>query len=152
MNAKQALRALIVYDSIGGRSEATAKAVADELQTEGYQVTLKSVHVSDPDEVTDYQLLVVGTWVYQLLFAQFPSREILNFVANLPSLEGKQAAVFATHLFNADHVVGKLEEALSDRHAEIVALHQVKAYAPQAGAKTFAQMLAGRYSQYPSSL
>lgn len=145
MNAKNPLRALIVYDSIGGRSEATAKAVADELLTEGYQVTLKSVHVSDAHEVKDYHLLVVGTWVYQLLFLQFPSREILNFVANLPSLEGKQAAVFATHLFtNADHVVGKLEHALADRHAEIVALHQVKAFAPDAGAKAFAQMLAGR--------
>ncbi len=144
MNAKTPLRALIVYDSIGGRSEATAKAVADELKTEGYDVTLKSVHVCEAAEVEDYQLLVVGTWVYQLFFAQFPSREILHFVANLPSLEGKQAAVFATHLFNADHVVAKLEEALSTRHAEIVALHQVKAYAPHAGAKTFAQMLAGR--------
>lgn len=152
MNAKNPLRALIVYDSIGGRSEATAKAVADELQTEGYHVTLKSVHVSEAEEVKDYDLLVVGTWVYQFFFAQFPSREILHFVANLPSLEGKQAAVFATHLFNADHVVGKLEEALRDRHAEIVALHQVKAYAPHAGAKAFAQMLSGRYTQSPSSL
>lgn len=144
MNAKNPLRALIVYDSIGGRSEATAKAVADELQTEGYDVTLKSVHVCDSEEVQDYQLLVVGTWVYHLLFLQFPSLEVLNFVASLPSLEGKKAAVFATHLFNADHVIGKLEEALRDRQAEIVALHQVKAYAPRAGARAFAQMLAGR--------
>ncbi len=152
MNANNALRALIVYDSIGGRSEATAKAVADELRTEGYHVSLKSVHVSDPEEVKDYQLLVVGTWVYPLFFVQFPSREILNFVANLPSLEGKQAAVFATHLFSADHAIAKLEEALHDRHAEIVALHQVKAFAPDAGAKAFAQMLAGRYSSSPSGL
>ena len=152
MNSKNALRALIVYDSVGGRSEATAKAVADELRTEGYHVTLKSVHVCEPDEATEYDLLVVGTWVYQFFLVQFPSREVLHFVANLPSLEGKKAAVFATHLFNADHVVSKLEEALSDRHAEIVALHQVKAFAPDAGAKAFAQMLAGRYTQSPSSL
>ena len=144
MNAKHATRALIVYDSVGGRSEATAKAVADELNQEGYDVTLKSVHVTEPDEVKDYQLLVIGSWVYHVLFLQFPSLEILNFVATLPSLEGKQAAVFTTQLFNADHVISKLEEALADRHAEIVGFHQVKAYAPTAGAKAFAQLLVGR--------
>lgn len=152
MNAKNTLRALIVYDSVGGRTEATAKAVSDALQAEGYDVTLKSVHVTEPAEVDDYALLVVGTWVYQFFLVALPSREILNFVANLPSLQGKQAAVFATHLFNADHVIGKLEQALRDRQAEIVALHQVKAFAPRAGAKTFAQMLAGRYVQSPYGL
>jgi flavodoxin len=149
MNPSQSLRALIVYDSIGGQSEATARAVASELKAEGYHVTLKSVHVTEPEEVEDVQLLVVGTWVYPLPLWQLPSREVLNFVAGLPSLEGKKAAVFATHLFNADRVIAKLEAALHDRHAEIVALHQVKAFAPEAGARAFAQMLSGRLTHSP---
>lgn len=144
MNAKHAQRALIVYDSVGGRSETTAKALADELRLEGYEVNLKSVHVAEPHDVKDVDLLVIGTWVYHVLMLQIPSLEILNFVANLASLDGKKAAVFATQLFNADHAVSKLEEALEDRHAEIVGLHQVKAFAPTAGAKAFAQLLAGR--------
>lgn len=147
MKASHNMRALIVYDSVGGTSEATAKAVASELKSEGYHVTLKSVHVTEPEEVEEAQLLVVGTWVYPLPFLQVPSREIMHFVAGLPSLEGKQAAVYATHVFPADRVIRRLEYALHDRHAEIVALHQVKAFAPAAGAKAFAQMLAGKLSQ-----
>lgn len=136
-------RALIVYDPIGGPSETTAKAVADALLAEGLSVTLKSVHVTEPADVAAHSLLVVGTWVTPLLFLQIPSHAILHFVASLPSLEGKRAAIFTTELFGAGHVVAKLQEALTHRQAEVVGLHQVRAFAPEAGAREFAQLLIG---------
>ncbi len=79
------VRALVVYYSETGNTEKVARAIARGLGAE-------AVNVKDVKDVSEYDLLCVGTPVHYF----GPAKPVLQFLDSLPSTPGKMGAAFCT--------------------------------------------------------
>ncbi len=86
-------RAILVYGSTTGNTETLAESVVEGLKKGGVNVTLKNVTEADVDELTGYDLIVLGcsTWGEGELQDDF-----IEFYDRMEgvSLAGKKSAVF----------------------------------------------------------
>ncbi len=57
------VKALIVYGTRYGAAESTAKDIADVLQSEGFQVKVANVKEERIRDISDYQLVIVGSGI-----------------------------------------------------------------------------------------
>ncbi len=86
-------KAVLIYGSTTGNTEALSKAVEKGLKTSGLDVSVKEVTDINPGELQDYELIILGcsTWGDGELQDDFISfEEELGKI----KLEGKKAAVF----------------------------------------------------------
>ncbi len=86
-------RVILVYGSTTGNTETLSKSVAEGLETLGVDVAVKNVVETSPEELKDYDGIVLGssTWGMGELQDDF-----IDFEEGLKSLDlnGKKAAVF----------------------------------------------------------
>ena len=109
------VKILIVYDSRSGNTEAMAHAVAEGVEQEGVEVTVKNVDDASVDELPEADGLILGSPVYYGL----PSAKIKEFIdASVKyhgKLDGKVGGAFAssggTHT-GAETTIIALTEAL----------------------------------------
>ena len=118
-------KVIVVYGSTTGNTEALAKAVVSGLEEGGLEVRMKNVSEAEANELTDYDVIVLGcsTWGEGELQDDFI--DFYEKMKNL-SLSGKKAAVFGpgdkeSYPDTFCKAVDLLEEKLKESGAKIVA-------------------------------
>jgi multimeric flavodoxin WrbA len=101
------LKAMVIYDSKTGNTEKVARAIQETLVKEKVNSTLKKVEDALEEELYDYDLVILGTPIFQWL----PSKRIQRFIDKkivlhekrgdvrllAPVIPGKKAVVFCTY-------------------------------------------------------
>ena len=118
-------KALVVYDSVYGNTEKVAKALAKGLRDSGVDVDTLRVDMVNFDELSWYDLLVVGGPVHAWS-ATKPIKAFLERLKTVKGLSGKKAFAYDTKLSRsslAGNVGGKIEGSLKGLGLAIVKPH-----------------------------
>jgi NADPH-dependent glutamate synthase beta subunit-like oxidoreductase len=115
-------RVLVAYESRGGRTARAARLVADRLRGTGAVVRAVPLSQAWLAELTDTDLLVVGTWVEGLVLARVrAARATRAWLADLPRLAGLRTATFCTFAVSPAASLAGMRQALEERGAVVVA-------------------------------
>ena len=115
-------RVLVAYESRGGRTARAARLVADRLRGTGAVVRTVPLSQAGLAELTDTDLLVIGTWVDGLVLARVrAARATRAWLADLPRLAGLRAATFCTFAVSPAASLAGMRQALEERGAVVVA-------------------------------
>jgi multimeric flavodoxin WrbA len=101
------LKAMVIYDSKTGNTERVASVIQETLAEEKVDSTLERVEDALEEELYDYDLVILGTPIFQWL----PSKRIQRFLDKkmvlhekrgdvrllAPVIPGKKAVVFCTY-------------------------------------------------------
>ena len=90
-------KALVVYDSMYGNTEKVARALAKGLEDGGVDVECVRVDAVKFDELSGYDLLVVGSPVHAW-GASKPTKEFLERLKSVEGLSGKKAFALDTKM------------------------------------------------------
>ena len=118
-------KALVVYDSVYGHTEKVARALAKGLEDGGVDVDCVRVDAAKFDDLSGYDLLVVGSPVH----TWSASKSTKGFLERLKSVEGlsrKKAFAFDTKMSRsrlAGSAGGKIEGKLKSLGLTIVEPH-----------------------------
>ena len=93
------MKSVVIYYSETGNTERVAKAIAGAVAGE-----IKRVEETKPDEITDYDLIFIGTPVH----GSKPSKKIEDFLDELPQLSGKKGAAFCTTHIGGDKMTFRI--------------------------------------------
>ena len=119
-------KALVVYDSVYGNTEKIAQALAKGLGDSSVKVDTLRAELVKFDELTTYDLLVVGGPVHAWS-ATKPIKTFLERLKTVKGLSGKKAFAFDTKLSRsslAGSVGGKIEGSLKGLGLTIVKPHE----------------------------
>lgn len=109
------MRSLVVYDSNYGNTQKIAEIIAEGLGCDAFRIS-----ELEPSQLSDYDLLVVGTPIN----GWRPTVGMEEFLSKLKKrqLDGIKATTFDTRvkLFIHGDAMGKLAHALEDSGAEII--------------------------------
>jgi hypothetical protein len=115
-------RVLVVYQSRGGRTARAAGLVADRLRGTGAVVRTVPLSQAGLAELTDTDLLVVGTWVEGLVLTRVrAARATRAWLTDLPRLAGLRAATFCTFAVSPAASLAGMRQAFEERGAVVVA-------------------------------
>ena len=82
----------IVYDSSTGTTAKAAEAMGKTLEAHGHQCRVQSVEDADPADVSEADLIIVGSWVKGLfIILRRPTEGSMQFIERLENLAGKKA-------------------------------------------------------------
>jgi len=115
-------RVLVAYESRGGRTARAAGLVADRLRGTGAVVRAVPLSQAGLAELTDTDLLVIGTWVEGLVLTRVrAARATRAWLTELPRLAGLRAATFCTFAVSPAASLAGMRQALEERGAVVVA-------------------------------
>ena len=115
-------RVLVCYESNGGRTETAARAIAGALTGRGAQVTALPLKRVGARELAAADVVIVGSWVEGFVVAGVhPARRARDWLAALPHLGGKKAAVFCTYAVSPKAALAEMAAALEKAGADVVA-------------------------------
>lgn len=86
-------KCLIVHFSQGGTTTRVAESIAAGLRTAGWQAALCNIKDAQPPEVSEYDLIGIGSPVYYYS----PPFTVLDYVESLSDLNGLASFVFVVH-------------------------------------------------------
>jgi flavodoxin len=118
-------KALVVYDSVYGNTEKVARALAKGLEDSGVDVDCVRVDSAKFDELSGYDLLVIGSPVHAWSVSK-PIKEFLERLKSVEGLSGKKAFAFDTKMSRsrlAGGAGGKIEGKLKSLGLTIVKVH-----------------------------
>jgi len=116
------MKAIVIFGSTTGNTEEVANYVGNGLREAGHEVLVKNVTEATPQEMTGYDIVVLGssTWNEGLLQDDFvPFYEQMTGI----SLAGKKAAAFGCGESIYEHycaAVDTLANKLKELGAEVV--------------------------------
>jgi flavodoxin len=111
----------IVYDSSTGTTAKAAEAMGKSMEAHGHQVRVQSVNDADPAEVSEADLICIGSWVQGLfIIMQHPTGMTTYFIEQLGDLAGKKAVVFCTYKLAAGPTLSRMAKALEGKGAAVV--------------------------------
>ena len=111
----------IVYDSSTGTTAKAAEAMGKTLEAHGHQCRVQSVEHADPADVSEADLICVGSWVKGLfIIQQHPTEGVMRFIEQLGNLEGKQTAVFCTYKLAVGSTLRQMAQALEGKRGKVV--------------------------------
>ena len=117
--------ALVVFDSVYGNSEKVARALAKGLEDGGVNVECIRVDAVKLDELTGYDLLVVGSPVHAWSMSK-PTRTLMERLKSVEGLSGKKAFALDTKMSRswlAGNAGGKIEGKLKSLGLTMVKPH-----------------------------
>jgi flavodoxin len=82
------MNAVVVYYSESGNTQKVAQAIAAGLGSQA-----RSITEAEPDSLSAFDLICIGTPVHN----SAPDKRIVSFIAQMPDMSGKKAAVFFTY-------------------------------------------------------
>jgi flavodoxin len=101
------MKSLVVYYSESGNTQKLAQAVAAGMGTQA--VKIEDV---EAQTLSDYDLICIGTPVQR----GAPAGKVLDFISQMPDMQGKKAAVFCTmHMIGDKKVIQILKKTLEAR-------------------------------------
>jgi len=111
----------IVYDSSTGTTAKAAETMGKTMEAHGHRCQVQSVAQADPADVSEADLICVGSWVKGLfIIRQHPTEGTMQFIEQLGDLSGKNAIVFCTYKLAAGSTLRQMAQALEEKGAVIV--------------------------------
>jgi|Deesub1362B_J571_1020462.scaffolds.fasta_scaffold00173_17 flavorubredoxin len=79
------MKALIIYDSVSGNTEAIAKSLADSLKHFGVEVLLRCVDEANEGEIEEVEVIILGSPTHY----RSPTLRIKQFLKKMESIDLK---------------------------------------------------------------
>lgn len=132
----------IVYDSSTGTTAAAAEAMGKTFENLGHDCRVQSVNDANPAEVSQADLICVGSWVQGwFIFGQHPTAATLRFARELENLEGKKVVVFCTYKIAIGSTLRQIAEPLEQKGADVVGRFKYRGPEPTSKFEKFATSL-----------
>ena len=124
------MKVAIVYDSSTGTTAKAAQRMGKTLEAHGHQCRVQSIALADPADVSEADLICVGSWVKGLfIIRQHPTEGTMRFIEQLGDLSGKNAIVFCTYKLAVGSTLRQMAQALEEKGAKVV--EQLKYRGPE---------------------
>lgn len=111
--------ALIAYYSSTGNTRLAASWLAEALRAKGFTVSVESILKLSPAKTVEADLLVLASPVY----AWRPSAPMLDFMADLPALNGKPVFALLTCTGMPNNTLYEMREAVQAKGGSYLAGH-----------------------------
>lgn len=135
------MKIAIVYDSSTGTT-AQAAAMGKIMEDHGHQCHVQSITNADPTDVSEADLICIGSWVKGLfIIKQHPTAGSMDFVERLGNLAGKKAVVFCTYKLAAGSTLPHMAKALAGKGAKVVGQFKYRGPEPNSKFASFATSL-----------
>ena len=132
----------IVYDSSTGTTAKAAEAMGKMMEEHGHQCHVQSVTDADPTDVSEADLICIGSWVEGLfIIRQHPTAGSMDFVERLANLAGKKAVVFCTYKLAAGSTLSQMAKALEGKGAKVVGQFKYRGPEPNKAFTSFVSSL-----------
>lgn len=132
----------IVYDSSTGTTAKAAEAMGKTLEGYGHHCRVQSVAQADPADISEADLICVGSWVKGLfIIMQHPTAASLQFIEKMGDLSGKKAVVFCTYKLATGSSLPKMAKALEAKGAKVVAQFKYRGPETNSDFESFASSL-----------
>ncbi len=115
------MKALIVYHSKKGTTRKFAEAIAYQVKKRVGDIKIRSIEDVTPQDILDCDILYLGCWTSGLfIFGQKPEKPWVDFVSNLPALEGKKAVLFTTYKFTTGSMFRNMKSLLEPKGYQVI--------------------------------
>ena len=132
----------IVYDSSTGTTAKAAEAMGKTMEEHGHQCRVLSVAQADPVDVSEVDLICVGTWVKGLfIILQHPTAGSMQFIERLGNLADKKAVVFYTYKLATGSTLHQMTKALEGKGAKVVGQFRYRGPEPNSEFASFVTSL-----------
>jgi len=133
----------IVYDSYTGKTAKAARAMAKIMEEHGHHCRVQSITQAKPPEVSEADLICIGTWVRGLfIIMQHPNEDALEFISRLENIADKQIVVFCTYLLAAGSTLSQMKKALEAKGATVIGEFKYRGPVPSETFRSFVTSLA----------
>jgi flavodoxin len=142
MKGEIQMKVTIVYDSSTGTTAKAAEAMGKTFEALGHQYQVQSITAADPAEVSDADLICIGTWVKGLfIIRQHPTVGTMRFIQRLGDLSGKNAIVFCTYKLAIGSTLRQMANPLESKGAKVVGQFKYRGPEPNSQFASFARSL-----------
>ena len=132
----------IIYDSSTGTTAKAAETMGKTMEAHGHQCRVQSVAQADPADVSEADLICLGSWVKGLfIIRQHPTEGTMRFIEQLGNLEGKQTVVFCTYKLAVGSTLRQMARALEGKGAKVVSEFKYRGPEPNSKFASFARSL-----------
>lgn len=132
----------IVYDSSTGTTAKAAETMGKTMEAHGHQCRVQSIALTDPADVSEADLICVGSWVKGLfIIRQHPTEGTMQFIEQLGDLSGKNAIVFCTYKLAIGSTLRQMATALEGKGAKVVGEFKYRGPEPSNKFASFAASL-----------
>ena len=132
----------IVYDSSTGTTANAAKAMGKTMEEQGHRCHVQSITEANPAEVSEADLICIGSWVKGLfIIRQHPTEGIMRFIERLGDLSGKNVIVFCTYKLAIGSTLRQMAKALEGKGAKVVGQFKYRGPEPNSKFAAFASSL-----------
>jgi flavodoxin len=136
------MKIAIVYDSSTGTTAKAAQRMGKTLEAHGHQCRVQSISLADPADVSEADLICVGSWVKGLfIIRQHPTEGTMRFIEQLGNLEGKQTVVFCTYKLAVGSTLRQMAKALEGKGAKVLGQFKYRGPEPKNKFASFAKSL-----------
>ena len=136
------MKIAIVYDSSTGTTAKAAETMGNMMEKHGHQCWVQSVSQVDPANVSEADLICIGSWVKGLfIIRQHPAEGTMRFIEQLGNLEGKQTVVFCTYKLAVGSTLRQMAQALEGKGAKVVGQFKYRGPEPKNKFASFAASL-----------
>jgi flavodoxin len=133
------MKVAIVYDSRTGTTAHAAQAMGKALQEHGHECIVQSVAEADPAEVSQADLICVGSWTQGLfILFQHATKESMQFIERLGNLTGKKAVVFCTYKLATGKLLLDMANELESKGAIVIGQFKFRGADPSGTFASFA--------------
>ncbi len=113
------MAAVLIYESLTGRTAKAGRAIAAALTEQGLPTRAFPITDIDFQALSEADLVIVGSWVDGLIVVgQKPGR--LGRIKGMPALAGKRAVVYLTYAIDPGKALQKMSDAVAARGAEVL--------------------------------
>jgi flavodoxin len=103
---------LVVYNSKTGTTEKFANEIAKSIEKDA-QVTTRSIGSCKAEDIASADKILFGCWTSGLFFfGQHPEKVWAEFASQLPTLDGKEVALFTTYKLATGSMFKKMSKKL----------------------------------------
>jgi len=132
----------IVYDSSTGTTAKAAETMGKTFEAQGHRCKVQSIAKADPADVSEADLICVGSWVKGLfIIRQHPTEGTMRFIERLGDLSGKNAIVFCTYKLAIGSTLRQMAQALEGKGAKVVGQFKYRGPDPNNKFASFAKSL-----------
>ena len=133
----------IVYDSSTGTTAKAAEAMGKTMEEQGHQCRVQSIAQADPTDVSEADLICIGSWVKGLfIILQHPTEGTMQFIERLGNLAGKRAVLFCTYKLATGSTLRQMSKALEGKGAKVEGQFKYRGPEPNSEFVSFVTSLA----------
>ncbi|HEX7357694.1 MAG TPA: hypothetical protein VF270_08315 [Ignavibacteriaceae bacterium] len=113
-------KAIIIFETKNSTAKRFGEEIAHFLLARGLAAELIPINNFEPNKLENADYLLVSGWKNGSLFsAKNPDSEWINFVNNLPTLNGIKTALFTTYKLFSRGIVKSMKKYLGRKTSEL---------------------------------